>query len=122
MSPKEELLVFEEAHQKLIDQTLNQECKAYNLAQQALNNSVAWIIHLIGYMEDAYKALIQQNKFTIEKAWQLVTQLARRIFLEVSRPRISINTTFKVGDNEQIGYLILWPILGAFLTAPLIAG
>jgi hypothetical protein len=77
----------------------------------ALNNSVAWILQLVGYMEDTYKDLIRQNTFTIEKAWQLVTQLARRIFLEVSRPRIGVNNTFRVGDNEQIGRLILWPVL-----------
>jgi hypothetical protein len=108
---KEELLVFEEAHQELIDTTLDQNSKAHNLAQQALKNSVAWIIQLVGYMEDTYKDLIRQNTFTIEKAWQLVTQLARRIFLEVSRPRIGVNNTFKVGDNEQIGRLVLWPVL-----------
>jgi hypothetical protein len=108
---KEELLVFEEAHQELIEQTLDPESKAYNMAKQALNNSVSWIIQLVGYMEDTYKDLIRQNTFTVEKAWQLVTQLARRIFLEVSRPRIGVNTTFKVGDNEQIGRLILWPVL-----------
>jgi hypothetical protein len=103
--------VFEEAHQELIDTTLDPESKAYHLAQQALNNSVSWIIQLVGYMEDTYKDLIRQNTFTIDKAWQLVTQLARRILLEVSRPRIGVNNSFKVGDNDQIGRLVLWPVL-----------
>jgi hypothetical protein len=71
---KEELLVFEEAHQELQDTTLDQDSKAHNLAQQVLKNSVAWIIQFVGYMEDTYKDLIWQNTFTIEKAWQLVTQ------------------------------------------------
>jgi hypothetical protein len=62
-------------------------------------------------MEDTYKDLIRQNTFNVETSWQLVTQLARRIFLEVSRPWIGVNTTFKVVDNEQIGRLILWPVL-----------
>jgi hypothetical protein len=88
---KEELIVFEESHQEIIKQKLNQGSKAYNLAQQALNNPVSWNIQLIGYMEETYKDLIQQTTFTVGKAWQLVTQLARRIFLEVSRPRIGVN-------------------------------
>jgi hypothetical protein len=54
-------------------------------------------------MEDTYKDMFWHNTFTLEKAWQLVTQLARRTFSEVLLPpRIGVNNTFKVGNNEQI--------------------
>jgi hypothetical protein len=81
------------------------------MAKQALNNSVSWIFKLVGYMEETYQDLITANTCTVKKAWQLVTQLARRIFLEVSKPQIGVNTTFKVGDNDQNGTFILWPVL-----------
>jgi hypothetical protein len=110
---KDELRLFATAHTSLInDAFLSQtDSKAYALAKYALAELLAWIAQLSTYMDDTYNDLTLHNTFSPEKAWQLTTQLARRVFLEVSQPRMGVQNSFRVGDNEKIGKLMFWPIV-----------
>jgi hypothetical protein len=108
---KEELLNFEQTHTLMIEDGLSPDTKAYNISKLALTESVAWIQQLMSYMEDTYKDLIRQNSFTVEKAWQLTTQLAKRILMEVSTPRMGVLNLLQVGDNDRTGLLMFWPVI-----------
>jgi hypothetical protein len=108
---KEELKNFDIAHTKLIEDTLDVNSKAYSILKLSVTESITWILQLIMYMDDTYNDLIRHNTFSEEKAWQLTTQLAKRIFSEISAPRNGVQNFFKVADNESIGRLMFWPII-----------
>jgi hypothetical protein len=110
---KDELNAFDRTHTRVIEDTLLADSKAYSVAKFSLNESITWIGQLINYMDETYNDLIRHNTFADDKAWQLTTQLVRRIFLEVSSPLTGIINLFKVGHNEEIGQLIFWPMLRA---------
>jgi hypothetical protein len=110
---KEELRNFESTHTRVIEDRLDAHSKAFIIAKLAVTESVTWILQLIMYMDDTYKDLIRHYAFTVEKAWQLTTQLVRKIFMEVSLPRQGMQNLFTVGDNAAIGKLTFWPIVKA---------
>jgi hypothetical protein len=87
---KEELQIFDTSHSEVIRNSLDPTNLAYSIATASVTNSVTWILLLVGYIDDTYKNLMTQNTFTTDKAWQLATQLARRIFYEVSFPRLGV--------------------------------
>jgi outer membrane murein-binding lipoprotein Lpp len=108
---RDELKFFDMAHTKLIEQNLSDNQQAYNLAKLSMAESITWIFQLIMYLDDTYNDLVRQNTFNPDKAWQLTTQLGRRIFMEISVPRTGIQNVFKVGDNNAIGRQMFWPII-----------
>ena len=70
---------------------------------QATKTVYEWILFIDHYMQHLTKA-----KFDHKKAWHLTTRLARKIMLELYRPRVNIMKTFKSRDNNQIARAILW--------------
>lgn len=111
---KDQLGSFEISHQEEIDANTDKDSKVRAVATQALQTSVLWITQFINYIDDTYKGFMRQHTFTTSKAWELVTQLGRRIFLEVSLPRVGVCTSITVGRDNPILFmhkLVLWPIL-----------
>jgi hypothetical protein len=108
---KEELANVERVHENIIETKMDNSSKAFAIAKLSLKESVSWVVKLISYIDDTYSDLVRHNTFVSDKAWQLTTQLARRIFMEVSLPRQGIQNLINVGDNVRIGPLILWPII-----------
>jgi hypothetical protein len=107
---KDEIASFEEAHQDLIDVTLQSETKPHSIATLSLSNSVSWLQLFVSYLEETYKDLMK-HKFSTEKAWRLVTRLGRRIFLEVSKPRLGVNNAITPGENDYNGKAMFWPLV-----------
>jgi hypothetical protein len=108
---KEEIQIFDTSHSEVIRNSLDPTGMAYSIATSSVPHSITWILLLVGYMDDTYKNLMTQNTFTSEKAWQLVTQLARRIFYEVSIPRLGVKNLFKVSEPQMMVPRSFWPIV-----------
>jgi hypothetical protein len=108
---KEELINFEFIHTKVIEGGLSPDSKAFGIAKLSVTESESWILQLIMFIDNTYKDLIRQNTFAADKAWQLTTQLGRRIFMEVTVPRSGVQNLFQIGDNVTIAKQILWPIV-----------
>jgi hypothetical protein len=108
---KEELQIFDTAHTEVIRNSLDPTSLSYSIETTSVTNSVTWILLLVSYIDDTYKSLLTQNTFTTEKAWKMVTQLARRIFYEVSIPRLGVKNFFKVSEPAMMAPRSFYPIV-----------
>jgi polyhydroxyalkanoate synthesis regulator phasin len=61
---KFELRNFEYTHTRVIEDKLDPDSKAYNIAKLSVTSSVTWILQLAGYMDDTYKDLNRHNAFS----------------------------------------------------------
>lgn len=107
----EHLATFQTSHQNDIEEYTLPDSKGRDIASKSLVLAVLWIQSFVTYIDDTYKGFMRQHTFTAEKAWELTTQLGRRIFIEVSVPRNGVLTSFNIGKNDKINKLTFWPIV-----------
>lgn len=74
-------------------------------------SNTGWVSAFIIFIEDLYSSFIRQNTFTIEQAWELTTQLARRVLVEVAVPRNGVTSAINIKEYAKTKLLVLWPIL-----------
>lgn len=108
---KEELEDFEETHLRMIGEILSTDAPAYRIATMSVQASVTWIQSFITYLDETYMETSRLQSFTPARAWQLVTQIGRRILNEVGSPRIGVRKLFRVGDNAKIAQAMFWPMV-----------
>lgn len=111
---RDEIKVFSTTHMRTIDNahandTLNDT--AYAISKESVLTSTTWILEFINYIDDTYKEMLRHNTFSTTKAWELVTQLGRRIFMELSVPRVGVQNTFDVEDAGAMAQQIFWPVV-----------
>lgn len=110
---KDNLNLFERSHQQLIAAIPEEYARGKVLAARALNASFRWITEFHSYLDETYKSFASLSSFDEKKAWELTTQLGRRILIEVAVPRNGIASAVTVGHNakSQLNKLVFWPIL-----------
>ena len=103
------LVAFEESHKSNIENELDSECRAYQLAVASLSSSVAFVESIIQFIDDYVKHLTLA-KFSNKRAFHVTTRLAKRILLEVYKPRMGVAKTFKTGVKgvDVIAQKIFW--------------
>lgn len=109
---EDNLRSFERSHQEQIDSATTLDTKGRIVATQSLQLSSAWVTHFISFIDETYQSFMKQHTFTEEKAWELTTQLGRRVFLEIASLRNGIITAICIGADaqEQISRLVFWAI------------
>lgn len=70
-----------------------------------------WIQSFVSYIDETYLDTARLQSFTSAKAWQLVTQIGRRILNDVAVPRNGVRKLFRVGDNPRIAQTMFWPMV-----------
>lgn len=110
---KEHLEEFEESHIRMIQELLSVEDPAYRVATMSVQTSVGWIHNFISYLDETYMDTSRLQSFTSARAWQLVTQIGRRILTDVASPRNGIKKLFRIGDNAHIAQAMIWPMIQA---------
>lgn len=111
---REEVKVFNTTHMRTLDNAYTSETltpQAYAIAKESVLTSTTWILEFINYIDDTYKEMLRHNTFSSSKAWELVTQLGRRVFMELSIPRIGVQNTFDVSDPLSMSQQIFWPTI-----------
>lgn len=108
---KDNLEEFEETHIRMISEVLSPEDPAYRIATMSVQASVGWIQSFISYLDDTYLDTARLQSFTSARAWQLVTQIGRRVLNDVAVPRKGVNKLFRVGDNTKIAQTMFWPMV-----------
>lgn len=108
---KDHLEEFEETHVRMIGEVLDSEDPAYRIATMSVQASVGWIQNFVSYLDETYLDTVRLQSFTSARAWQLVTQIGRRILNDVAVPRKGVNKLFRVGDNIKIAQTMFWPIV-----------
>lgn len=63
------------------------------------------------YIDETYLDTARLQTFTPAKAWQLVTQIGRRILNDIAFPRNGVRKLFRVGDNPRIAQTMFWPMV-----------
>lgn len=105
------LNTFAITHQDDIDSNTEEGSRGRELATKSLQASVLWIHKFMSYIDETYKGFMRQHTFTDSKAWELTTQLGKRICVEVSAPRTGLLTQIRIKDILTIHKLVFWPIL-----------
>lgn len=108
---KDHLEEFEETHVRMIGEVLSPEDAAYRVATMSVQTSVNWIQNFIAYIDETYLDTARLQSFTSARAWQLVTQIGRRILHDVAYPRTGVRKLFRVGDNTKIAQAMFWPMV-----------
>lgn len=108
---KDHLEEFEETHVRMIGEVLSPDEPAYRIATMSVQTSVSWIQSFIAYLDETYLDTARLQSFTPARAWQLVTQIGRRILHDVAAPRTGVRKLFRVGDNTKIAQAMFWPMV-----------
>lgn len=104
---------FEYSHQGQINaQWPDELARGRVLATKALNSAGSWIRQFISYVDETYNSFYRHSGFTSERAWEVTTQLARRIFIEVATPREGVFSAIKIGQGQRRRLnIVFWPML-----------
>lgn len=108
---KDQLEEFQDMHIRMISETLSPDDPAYRVATMSAQASVSWIQSFVAYLDETYTETFRLPSFTTARAWQLVTQIGRRVLNDVAVPRRGVNKIFKVGNNEKIAQTMFWPMV-----------
>lgn len=110
---KDNLVIFEFAHLAQIEANTDENSLGRLLTTKSLDAAVLWLNNFVVYIDATFKNFTALSAFTDDKAWELTTQLGRRIFIEVAVPRNGISTAVRVGPNAKrhLNKLLFWPML-----------
>lgn len=108
---KEELEEFQQTHIRMISESLSADLPAYRIATMSVQASVNWILSFVAYLDETYTETFRLPSFTTARAWQLVTQIGRRILTDVASSRSGVKKLFRVGDNVKIAQTMFWPMV-----------
>lgn len=96
---------------RMIGEAIPADDPAYRVATMSVQASVNWIQSFITYLDETYSETFRLPSFTTARAWQLVTQIGRRILNDVAAPRNGVKKLFRVGDNMKIAQTMFWPMV-----------
>ena len=102
----------ETSHQRQITDKLDPGSMAYTLATVWTTHSVAICQDIIKSMDELVRKLAKST-FSYQKALHVASQLVKRIFTEIYRPRMGVSRFFRAGDMDQIMSAYLWMALRA---------
>jgi hypothetical protein len=110
---KNALNSFEASHQQQINTHWPDDlARGRVLATKALAASVLWITQFMSFIDDIYNSFYRHSSFSAEKAWELTTQLGRRIFVELATPRDGVSIAIRVGQGtSRRNLIVFWPML-----------
>jgi hypothetical protein len=80
---------------------------AYIVAIEALEKGLSWLIRYMQWIDSTHDHLIGASKFTMKQAWTLTTQLAKRVFTDISGIRQGLIETLPTDVNSMCTS-ILW--------------
>ena len=106
---KEALEGFRFSFDNILDEKLDRSSHAYHVASSACTLSITWIEELMTFMDDLHRELTRY-RFSSNHAWHLVTRQVHRIFMELSAPRLAVNTQYDSKETEANGNMILWAV------------
>ena len=76
-----------------------------SVLRNALSASVQGLDMIIRYIDQTYRELIR-SKYTVEKAWHLVTMLIVRIFSDLFEPRVGKLNIMETKKPEQVATVV----------------
>lgn len=76
-----------------------------SLLRNALSSSVQALDLIIRYIDQTYRELIR-SKYTVEKAWHLVTMLVTRIFTDIFEPRLGKLNIMETKNPSQVATVV----------------
>ena len=106
---KEALESFRISFHRIIAERLDQSSRAYQVACLACTLSTTWLTELMSFMEDLQLELTR-SRFSSANAWNLVTRLVHRIFIELSGPRMGVSTQHDSEEADLNANMILWAV------------
>ena len=81
----------------------------YIVAIEALEKGSSWLLKYMGWIDTTYDHLLGASKFTKKQAWTLTTQLAKRVFTDISGMRRGLIETSSTDVNSMCTS-ILWGV------------
>jgi hypothetical protein len=81
----------------------------YIMAIEALEKGSSWLLKYMQWIDTTYDHLIEASKFTKKQAWTLSTQLAKRVFTDISGMRRGLIETSSTDVNSMCTS-ILWGV------------
>jgi hypothetical protein len=82
----------------------------YNLATEALERSISWIISLASWMDRAYESAHVVSRMSEAKSWALVTQLVHQVISEIFVVRMGTIQAMIANDRKTMCTGILWSV------------
>jgi len=106
----EELHLFKQGHQFLLDTELTPMSPFHTLCNLALTESVAWVEGLMKFLDDTYNEY-SRSRFGQKKSWHITTRLAKALIDKVASPRNSIQNSFKIRELHYVSKTIAYAVL-----------
>jgi len=106
----QELHLFKQGHQFLIDTELTPMTPFHTLCNLALTETVAWIEGLMKFLDDTFNEY-SCSRFGQKKAWHITTRLAKALVDKVAAPRNSVQNSFKIHELHFVSKSIAYASL-----------